>query len=441
MTDQKRNFNINYSRRMTMFDRDYAKKLDNQNLLKNHRNKFYVPENNIYFDGNSLGLLSKNAENALIRVLEEWKNLAIKGWLEGELPWFYMAEEIGKMAANIVGAKPEEIILSGTTTINIHTLISSFYSPEKGKSKILADELNFPSDLYALQGQIGLRGFNPDKDLLLVKSKDGFLLNEDDIVRMMNDAVNLVFLPSVLYRSGQLLDMEYLTRKAHERNLLIGFDCSHSAGTVPHKFHDWDVDFGLFCSYKYLNSGPGAAAFLYVNEKHSDQEVYLRGWFGYNKTRQFDLLNEWEKQPGAAGWQISSPGILGSAPVQGSLEIINEAGIENIRKESLRMTTYLIDLINERLTAPPYNYSIITPQDHERRGGHVAIIHEKALQINEALKDRGVIPDFRPPNVIRLAPIPLYNTFAEILQVATYLKEIIDTEAYKNYSDQRPAVS
>ncbi|HKL08421.1 MAG TPA: kynureninase, partial [Bacteroidales bacterium] len=271
-------------------NRQFATDLDKNDRLKNLRHRFYIPENKIYFDGNSLGLLSKDAEQSLNRVLDEWKNQAIGGWLNAQRPWFYFAEQIGEMAAKIVGAKPEELILTGTTTVNIHALISTFYQPKGKKTKILADELNFPSDIYALQGQLKIKGFDPNKHLVLVPSDDGNLLDEQKIVEMMTDEVAVVFLPSVLYRSGQLLDMEYLTNEAHKRDIVIGFDCSHSAGAVPHHFSDWGVDFALFCSYKYLNGGPGCAAFLYINKKHFDKEPQLPGWFGYKKEKQFDLL-------------------------------------------------------------------------------------------------------------------------------------------------------
>ncbi len=423
-------------------NRQFAADLDTNDQLKHFRDRFYIPHDKIYFDGNSLGLLSKDAEQSLNRVLDEWKNQAIGGWLNGQRPWFYFAEQIGEMAAKIVGAKPKELILTGTTTINIHSLISTFYQPKGKKTKILADELNFPSDIYALEGQLKIKGFNPDEHLILVPSEDGNLLDERKIVEMMTDEVAIVFLPSVLYRSGQLLDMEYLTNEAHKRDILIGFDCSHSAGAVPHHFSDWGVDFALFCSYKYLNGGPGCAAFLYINEKHFDKEPELPGWFGYKKEKQFDLLIDFEHEKSAGGWQISSPGILGTSPIEGSLNITLEAGIENIRKKSIHLTSYLICLIEELLENDHYQFKIITPKNPGQRSGHVAITHaSETYRINEALKASGVVPDFRPPDVIRLAPIALYNTFDEVWQVAHHLKEIVDQKEYLNFSKDKSAIT
>ncbi len=241
-------------------DKDYALQCDRNDQLKQFRHRFYFPPDTIYLDGNSLGLLSSDAEASLLRILNEWKSLGIKGWLDGQLPWFYMAEEMGRLAAPLVGADEGELIFTGTTTVNIHALLSTFYKPVAGKSKILADTLNFPSDIYALKGQIMLHGLNPESELVLVPSSDGYTLDENAIVEMMTGDVALIFLPSVLFCSGQLLNMAYLTQEAHKRGILIGFDCSHSAGAVPHHFSKWDVDFAVFCSYKYLNGGPGSTA-------------------------------------------------------------------------------------------------------------------------------------------------------------------------------------
>ncbi len=423
-------------------ERQFAVDLDTNDQLSKFRNRFYIPDDTIYFDGNSLGLLSKDAEDSLNRVLNEWKTQAIGGWLKGQRPWFYFAEEIGEMASKIVGAKPKELVLTGTTTVNIHALISTFYQPKGIKTKILADELNFPSDIYALEGQLKLKGYNPDEHLLLVPSDDGNILNEQHIVDMMTEEVAVIFLPSVLYRSGQLLDMEYLTKEAHKRDIFIGFDCSHSAGAVPHHFSDWGVDFALFCSYKYLNGGPGCSAFLYINEKHFDKEPMLPGWFGYKKEKQFDLLIDFEHQKSAGGWQISSPGILGTSPIEGALNITLEAGIENIRKKSVHLTSYLICLIEDLLENDHYQFNIITPKNPDKRSGHVAITHKTdTYRINEALKARGVVPDFRPPDIIRLAPIALYNTFDEVWQVVNHLKEIVDQKEYLNFSDDKSAIT
>ena len=420
---------------------DQARELDRNNKLAGFRKRFYLPEDKIYMDGNSLGLLSIDAEQSLLRVLDEWKNLGIDGWMDGERPWFWFAEEIGAKASQLVGAKPEEVVLTGTTTVNIHALISSFYEPKGKRTKILADELNFPSDIYALQGQLKLRGFDPDENLVFAKENNQGLLDEQEIIEKMDDSIALVFLPSVLYRSGQLLDMEKLSTAAHERGIPIGFDCSHSVGAVPHHFNDWGVDFALWCSYKYLNGGPGCAAFLYVNQKHFDKEPLMAGWFGCDKNRQFDMLNTFIPADNAGRWQISSPGILGTSPIEGSMKIILEAGIENIRWQSLRLTDYLRALLNEKIFSQFDGFNLLTPLQAQRRGGHIALEHPEALRICQALKDRGIIPDYRPPDIIRLAPVALYNTFEEIYLMVEILAEIMENGEYEKLSAERKAIS
>jgi kynureninase len=392
-------------------------------------------------DGNSLGLLSKDSEKTIFRVLKEWKTLGIKGWLEAKSQWFYFAEKLGAKCAKLVGAKPEEVVATGTTTINIHSLVNTFYHPFGKKKKILADELDFPSDIYALKSAIKLRGLDPSKNLVLAPSEDGRFLDEDKICGLMDEEVALVFLPSVLYRSGQLLNLQRLTQRAHSNEIPIGFDCSHSVGVVPHSFDKWNIDFALWCSYKYLNGGPGGTAFLYVNENHFEREPALAGWFGYVKDKQFDMSLNFEHARSAGGWQISSPAILSSAPLEGALNIILEAGIQEIRKKSLKMISYLMFLIEETLSEPPYNFTIGTPRESECRGGHVAVEHKESVRISEALRKRGVIPDFRPPNIIRIAPTPLYNTYQEIWNVVQHLKEIIDKKECQNFPKKRKMIS
>ncbi len=423
-------------------ERLYAEELDRKDDLASFRERFSLIPGAVYMDGNSLGLCPRDAEKAIAGTVEEWKGLGIRGWMEGNPPWFEMAERVGGDAAPLVGADPDEVVLAGTTTVNLHALVSTFYEPTPERSVILADELNFPSDLYALGSQVALRGFDPDKSLRLAGSPDERTLDEEKVIGEMKPDVCLVVLPSVLYRSGQLLDMERLAMAAHDRGIPIGFDCAHSAGAIPHRLSEWGVDFAFWCSYKYMNSGPGSPAFLYVNRRHFGRMPALAGWFGYDKARQFDMNIEFVPAGTAGAWQISSPSILGSASVRGALRVTLEAGIDSIRAKSLAMTSFFMRLVDEFLSREPYNFRIGTPREPERRGGHVALEHPtEALRINEALIARGVIPDFRPPQVIRIAPIALYNTFTEVWQVAMHLKEIIDNREYEKFSKVRKAVS
>ena len=420
----------------------YARDLDAADELASFRDRFYLPPDGIYLDGNSLGLLSKDAEHEVLRALDEWKRLGIDGWMRGNPPWFGIGEELGARVAPLVGAHPDSVVVTGTTTVNIHALLATFYRPNGAKRKIIATALDFPSDVYALQSQILLQGGDPATDLVLVPSRDGRTLDEDDLIAAFTEESMLALLPSVLYRSGQLLDMARLTAAARERNVLIGFDCAHSIGAVPHRFDEWDVDFALWCSYKYLNSGPGSVAGLYVNPRHHGRTPGLAGWWGYVKERQFDMLHTWEGAAGAGAWQISTTPLLSTAPLFGSLRIYEEAGPERLRDKSLRQTEYLMALINDiGLTASPYDFRIGTPREASRRGGHVAVEHDAGPRIARALKRRGVVPDFRPPDVIRLAPIPLYTSFHDLWQTCQHLRAIIDGGEHRHGSEGRDLVA
>ena len=413
---------------------EFARKLDTADPLKSFRTRFYIPENTIYMDGNSLGLLSKDSEVTLHHNLKKWKTKAINGWLEGDQAWFYYAEEIGKLAAPLIGAEPGEVIATGSTTVNLHALLSTFFKPKPGKNKILTDETNFPSDIYALKSHLKLRGFDPESHLVMVPAEKDGTLSEDRIIKHMDEDIALVLFQSVIFSTSQLLDVATLTQEAHKNEILIGFDCSHSAGVVPHAFDKDDVDFAFWCGYKYLNGGPGSSAFIFINKKHFEKEPLMAGWFGYKKEKQFEMSLEFDHEHSAGGWQISSPGILGLAPLEGSLKILNEAGIEQIRAKSAKLTSYFIYLIDQILAKDPYNFHIGTPRDPDKRGGHIALKrYQEALRINEALKKRGIISDFRPPNIIRLAPAPLYNTFQEVWEVVYALKEIIDKKEYLQF--------
>jgi kynureninase len=413
--------------------------MDEKDELKYYRKAFYVNEKVIYFDGNSLGLLSKRAETALESLKESWKNYAIDGWSDGTHPWFYLSEKLGSMSAPLVGAKPEEIIVTGSTTINLHQLAATFFKPTGMRTKIIADELNFPSDIYALKSQLKLKGLDADKHLIQIKSTDGNTLKTSDIIEQMTEDVALIVLPSVLYRSGQILDMKYLTEEAHKRNILIGFDLCHSVGAIPHELSEWGVDFAFWCTYKHLNGGPGSVASLYVNEKHFDKEPGLAGWFSSSKDTQFDMNHTLQKAADAGAYQIGTPHIFSAAPLLGSLEIFQEAGIERIRSKSLQLTDYLMALIESELAS--FDFQISNPRDESARGGHVYLEHTEAARICKALKANGVIPDFRNPNGIRLAPVALYNTFEEVWESVQILKTIMEDKSYLHYENKRGVIA
>lgn len=418
----------------------WAREQDQADPLRSIRERFYQPSGRIYLDGNSLGLLSREAEHALQRALTEWRDLGIDGWTEAAHPWFTTAEELGALQAPLVGALPQEVVVTGTTTVNLHALVATFYHPSGRRTKILADELNFPSDIYALQSLLQLHGLDPAQHLILAHSRDGKTLDEDDLIQAMTDEVALVLLPGVLYRSGQLLDMGRLVEAAQARSIPIGLDLCHSAGAVPHQLHDWGVDFAFWCGYKYLNGGPGAPAGLFVHERHHGRTPALSGWFGYAKSRQFDMSLTFEPAPTAGAWQISTPSILASAPLWGALSLFHEAGgISPLRERSLRLTDFLIELASAQLI--PLGFTIGTPLEPARRGGHLSLEHPAAVQIAKALKQRQIIPDFRKPNVIRLAPAALYNTFEELSLTVQALVEIVTTGEHHSFSAERNPVA
>lgn len=423
-------------------DAEYAAELDAADPLARFRERFYLPPGRLYFDGNSLGLLSRDAEAAVLRALEEWKTLGIAGWLGAPTPWFSLGEELGRLTAPLVGAAPDEVVVTGTTTTNLHQLVATFYRPAGARRKIVATALDFPSDLYALRSQLALRGADPEGDLVLVASRDGRTVAEADLIAALTDEVALLLVPSVLYRSGQLLDLAALAAAARARDIPIGVDCCHSVGAVPHHFDAWGIDFACWCNYKYLNNGPGGTAGLYVNRRHFGRTPGLAGWWGSHKERQFDLAAAFDPAPDAGAWQISTIQVLSSAPLHGSLRMFQEAGIERVRAKSLALTRYLIDLLEaEGLTAAPYGYAIGTPREDARRGGHVAVEHPDGARIAKALKARGVVPDFRPPNVVRLAPVALYTTFAEVWQVVRRLRAIIDAGEHEAFGAGRELVA
>lgn len=418
---------------------EYAKKLDQHDELAGFRNEFYLKENHIYLDGNSLGLLSKRAEKALLNSLNDWKELGIDGWMKGDHPWFYLSEKLGELSAPLVGADSDEVIVSGSTTVNLHQLVATFYKPKGKRTKILADELNFPSDIYALQSQLRLHGLDPEEHLVRVKSRDGRLIEEEDIIAAMQDDIALIILPTVLYRSGQTLNMKWLTEEAHKRGILIGFDGCHSVGAIPHYFNEWGVDFAYWCNYKHLNGGPGAVGALYVNRRHFGTFPGLAGWFGSKKEKQFDMEHTLTHAEHAGAYQIGTPHVLSVAPLIGSLEIFADAGIERVRAKSLQINQYLMDLIETELSG--MGFVIGNPREDDRRGGHVCLEHHEAARICKALKENGVVPDFRAPNIIRLAPVALYTSYQDVWEAVQILKKIMDEKQYEKYKNEREVVA
>jgi kynureninase len=405
-------------------------------LFETTRADFYLPENTLYLDGNSLGLLSRSAERTLLQIVDQWKTLGIGGWTDGEHPWFFLAERLSEATAPLIGAASTSISITNSTTVNLHQMLATLIQPAEAcdRCEILTDSSIFPSDAYALAS---LQRRCPWIKLAAVSPQNN-LLQEREIADLITERTLLVLLPSVVYTTGQLLNIAELTVTAHKQGALIGFDCSHSIGSVPHHLEQTGVDFAFWCGYKYLNGGPGATAGLYLHPRHHGKQPGLAGWFGSCKQKQMDMSTKFTPAEGAGALQIGTPNILSMAPLIGALEMINRVGIEKIRRRSLALNAHLRALVSERLTQ--FGFEIVTPENPERAGGHTAIFHPAAVQICSALRARGVVPDYRPPGIVRLAPAALYTRFEECEQAIDLMVEIMESGAYLSEASERGLV-
>lgn len=417
---------------------DFAKKMDEKDVVKSYKLNYNIHENQIYMDGNSLGLSSNDAKEALDEAFEVWKNEGIQIWGTENGKYFKYSRTIANQIAPLINADVEEIAVMGSITSNIHQALATFYRPDSVRYKIVVDELNFPTDIYAVKSIIALKGFDEKDVLIKIKSEDGRTISEEAIIGAMSEEVTLILLPSVLYRSSQLLDMKRITEEAHKRGILIGWDLAHSIGAVPHDFMSIAPDFAVWCSYKYLNGGPGATAGLYINKRHFGVTAGLKGWFGNKDSTQFAMNHDFDQDLTAEGLLQGTPNIFSMAPLNGSLKHFNEAGMETLREKSLELTNYMMFLIDEKLIS--YGFVIGNPRENHRRGGHVALEHDEAYRISLALRDLGVVPDYREPNVIRLAPVPLYIGFEDTYRVIEVLEKIMKEKLYETYTLDRVTV-
>jgi kynureninase len=411
---------------------DEAAQRDQSDPLRSFRERFYLPPNQIYLDGNSLGLLSRDAEQETLRALAQWRDLAIGGWMDAAPPWFFLAEELAKEVAPFVGADAESVIVTGGTTVNLHQLLATLYHPELRRKTILTDSLAFPSDIYAIESHLHLRGVNPKQHLRKIYSPDGFVLSPTEILADMANDVQMIVLPSVLYVSGQLLDMAAITAAARARDIVMLWDLSHSIGAIPHALDRIGADGAFWCHYKYLNAGPGAVGGLYLNRRHHEKRAGLAGWFGSAKEKQFTMSHTFSPALGAGRLQIGTPPILSMAPLLGSLRLHQDAGIEAIREKSLALTDFLRRCAAERLAEFGVTFAL---PENTPQGGHLALIHPDARPLSMALRRAGVISDFRPPDIIRLAPVPLYNSFSECLTAMDTLRLLLERNDYERDED------
>ncbi|MBA3650053.1 MAG: kynureninase [Chthoniobacterales bacterium] len=416
-------------------DQGFALEQDRADGLRGMRERFHIPTGAegqplIYFVGNSLGLMPKATRAAVEQELEDWARLGVDGHFDAATPWYSYHETLREPAARLVGAQPNEVVCMNSLTVNLHLLMATFYRPTKTRHKILMEDPAFPSDTYAIKSQIVHHGFEPNESLILAKPREGeHALRQDDIEALLEkhgDEIALVLFAGVNFFTGQLFDVAKITATAQRRGCLVGIDLAHAAGNVPLSLHDWNVDFAVWCSYKYLNSGPGAVAGAYMHERHATNRELprLAGWWGNDPATRFrmQLEPEFVPVPSADSWQLSNPPILAMAPVRASLALFDEAGgMETLRVKSLRLTGYLQFLLEQIGSA---RFTVITPSPPNEHGAQLSIlIHAHPRELFQKLERAGVKTDFREPNVIRVAPTPLYNTFAEVWRFSRILAE------------------
>lgn len=381
-------------------------------------------------DGNSLGLMCRAADAALRDAAGAWRTLGVRGWAEGPEPWFGMARKASDLLAPLLGCDPDDVTVGNSTTVNLHQILATFADPRRGG--VVLDATHFPTDRYAVESFVrGVRGGGPMPLTLVPPGPDG-LLDEADLCRGLAGAGFAVF-PAVVYTTGQLVDMKRVIVAARELGVPVAWDCSHSAGVVPHRFRDDGIELAFGCGYKYLNGGPGAAGWLYVHPELRDRPPGLAGWFGCDPARQFEMAAEFRPAADAGRFQIGTPHVLSLAPLLGSLRVLNDAGIDRVRAKSVAQTGFLMALGRDVLGR--HGVGVRTPANAARRGGHVTFTHADAAAVSRALRARDVVPDFRPPDMLRFAPAPLYTSFAECEAAVAAFDDVLTTRAYHEMAD------
>jgi kynureninase len=417
---------------------DFARQLDEQDPLKNFRDKFYFPtfhEKTVrYFTGNSLGLQPKTVASYIQQELEDWQKYGVEGHFLAKRPWFAYHENLTEKVAKIVGAKPIEVVVTHSLTTNLHLLMVSFYRPQGKRTKILCEAKAFPSDQYALESQVKFHGLNLADHLVEVGPRAGEqLIREEDIlskIEELGDELALVMIGGVNYYTGQLFDMAAITKAGHSVGAIVGFDLAHAAGNINLQLHEWGLDFAAWCSYKYLNSSPGGVSGMFVHERHANKPELPRfaGWWGHDKSSRFMMEPGFKPMQGAEGWQLSNAPVLGMAAHLASVEIFEEAGMDRIGEKRDLMTAFLefvIDDISER-NKDRVSFELITPRDKTKRGAQLSIMAKgQGKALFDALSAEGVVADWREPNVIRVAPAPLYNSFEDCYWFGQLLEKAI----------------
>ncbi len=403
---------------------DFARARDAQDTLRHFRDHFIFPPHNgapaLYFCGNSLGLQPKTVRTALLHELDHWAEHGVEGHFRGALPWMHYHKFLTPQAARLVGARPHEVVVMNTLTVNLHLAMVSFYRPAPQRFKIVMEAGAFPSDQYAVESQVRWHGFSPEEAIVEVTPRPGEdTLRTEDILQTIEregDRVALVMFGGVNYYTGQFYDLEKIAAAAQAAGALAGFDLAHAAGNVPLRLHDWNADFAVWCSYKYLNSGPGGPAGLFVHERHGDNPALPRfaGWWGHDENERFQMKKGFKPMRGAEGWQLSNAQIFSFAAHKASLDIFDAAGMDNLRTKSLQLTAFLEYVLHEANRNRGL-FRILTPEDPSRRGCQLSLLTDgRGKALFDYLAQNGVVADWREPNVIRFAPAPLYNSFEDV---------------------------
>lgn len=420
--------------------REFAQSLDAQDELRKYRDEFHFPHVNgkqvIYFTGNSLGLQPKRTKAYVDEVMNDWANMAVEGHFYADKPWWDYQERFAAPLSDIVGAKPSEVGVMNTLTVNLHLLMVSFYNPTPQKYKIICEEKAFPSDQYMFQSQVKFHGYDPKDAIVEIKRREGEanIRLEDVLAKIdeVGDELALVLIGGVNYYTGQVFDMKTITAAGQKHGAYVGWDLAHAAGNIKLNLHDWNVDFAAWCSYKYMNSGPGNASGFFVHEKHHNDKELKRfaGWYGHNKERRFKMEPDFDPVHGADGWQISNLPILSLAPYLASVEMFAEVGMDKLIAKRNLITSYLEFILHEiDRELEEAEFEILTPSNQEERGCQLSVyLHGQGRELFDRLMKNGVITDWREPNVIRLAPAPFYCSFEDMYEFGQILKQLISNK-------------
>ena len=417
---------------------DFAIKQDELDPLKSYRNQFHFPsfheKKMIYYTGNSLGLQPISTKKYIDQELNDWAKWGVEGHFHAQRPWMPYHEFITEKAAKIVGGKNNEVVVTHSLTTNLHLLMVSFYRPTKTRFKILCEKKAFPSDQYALQSQAKFHGYQPEEAIVEIGPRDGeYTIREEDVlakIEELGESLAMIMIGGVNYFTGQVFPMKEITAAGHKVGATVGFDLAHGAGNIPVSLHDWNVDFAAWCGYKYLNSGPGGSSGLFIHERHVKNKDLIRfaGWWGHDKNDRFLMPDKFNPIPTAEAWQLSNAPVLSMAAHLASLDIFDEVGMDALREKSIQLTNYqefIINDINERNSH--INLEIITPKDTSKRGCQLSIVaHGQGKSLFEKLSANGVVADWREPNVIRIAPVPLYNSFEDAFDFGKIIEAAIN---------------